>query len=153
MINFQIRKVAPGDEIALIGLIQELAVYEKEPDAVKNTAQQLAIDLFEDNICDGFVAIINEQIVGMAIFYTSYSTWNGRCIYLEDLYVQPKHRGKGIGKALFLSVKSLAEEKKVQRMDWQVLDWNTPAIEFYKRLNATLDPTWVNGRFYFTTEK
>lgn len=147
--NFTIRKTKKGDETALLTLIQELAEYEKEPEAVINTAEQLAKDLFKDQICAGLVAELNGKTVGMAIYYTSYSTWKGRCLYLEDLYVQPEFRGTGIGKALFLKVKSIAQERGVKRMDWQVLDWNTPAIDFYKSLNAELDDTWINGRFHF----
>lgn len=144
-----IRKAIPGDENQLMGLVQELADYEHAPNEVINTPQQLAIDLFQDNICECFVYEIEEKIVGMALYYISYSTWRGRCLYLEDLYIQPDYRRKGIGKNLFESLLEEAKKIGVKRMDWQVLDWNEPALQFYKSIGATLDPEWVNGRLFF----
>jgi GNAT superfamily N-acetyltransferase len=82
------------------------------------------------------------------LYYVSYSTWKGKCIYLEDLYVQEKYRGSGYGLQLFNAVKEVARLGGYKRLDWQVLDWNEPAIEFYKRQGALLDPEWVNGRLY-----
>lgn len=146
----QIRVAQPGDEQAIHGLIQALAEYEKAPDEVINTPEQLRIDLFEDKICGAFV-VANEHdlIVGFALYYVSYSTWKGRCLYLEDFYVLPEYRRGGIGSRLFEKVMELAKEWGVKRMDWQVLDWNEPAIEFYRKHGAILDPEWVNGRFFF----
>ncbi|RFC55994.1 GNAT family N-acetyltransferase [Brumimicrobium aurantiacum] len=144
-----IRKAKQGDEIALMGLVQELADFEKAPDEVINTPEQLAIDLFEDHICDCFVYEIEGVIRGMALYYISYSTWRGRCLYLEDLYIQPDYRRNGIGKELFSRLVEEAKSLGVKRMDWQVLDWNTSAIDFYKGIGATLDPEWYNGRLFF----
>lgn len=144
-----LREATRADVKAIHGLIVELAVYEKEPDAVINTPEQLEYDLFDDPICGCFVAELDGQVVGFALHYTSYSTWKGRSMYLEDFYVQPKHRGKGIGKALFEEVVKLARERKVARMDWQVLEWNQLAIDFYKSAGADLDAEWINGRFHF----
>lgn len=143
------RKAKPGDEHGIIGLINALALYEKEPDAVINTPQDLARDLFEKELCEAFVAIDEEEIVGFSLYYTSYSTWKGPCIYLEDLYVLDKYRGQGLGKKLFELVVEVAKERNVKRMDWQVLDWNQTAIDFYKRLGATIDEEWYNGRLFF----
>lgn len=143
------RKAKPGDEHGIMGLINALALYEKEPDAVINTPQDLARDLFEKELCEAFVAIDEEEIVGFSLYYTSYSTWKGPCIYLEDLYVLDKYRGQGLGKKLFELVVEIAKERNVKRMDWQVLDWNQTAIDFYKRLGATIDEEWYNGRLFF----
>jgi len=147
--NNYIRKAERGDEKAILHLIKELAEYEREPDAVINTEQQLAIDLFDDNVCDSFVFIHNDQIIGIALYYISYSTWKGRCFYLEDLYVQPEHRRLGAGQKLFAALLEEANKLGVKRMDWQVLEWNEPAIKFYKKIGATLDPEWLNGRMFF----
>lgn len=144
-----IRKAKRGDETAIMGLVQELADFEKAPNEVINTPEQLAIDLFDDKICDCYVYEIDGIIRGMALYYISYSTWRGRCLYLEDLYIQPDFRRGGIGQKLFQVLVDEAKALGVKRMDWQVLDWNEPAIQFYKKIGATLDPEWVNGRLYF----
>jgi len=144
-----IRKAKPGDEHQIMGLVHELALFEKTPDEVINTPEQLAIDLFEDNICQCFVYEIEGTIRGIALYYISYSTWRGRCLYLEDLYIQPEFRRGGIGRLLFQKLIEEAKFLKVKRMDWQVLEWNQPAIKFYEKLGATLDPEWINGRLFF----
>ncbi|RYM34260.1 GNAT family N-acetyltransferase [Brumimicrobium glaciale] len=144
-----IRKAKRGDELALMGLVHELAEFEKAPDEVINTPEQLAIDIFDDKICDCFVYEIEGIIRGMALYYISYSTWRGRCLYLEDLYIQPDFRRGGIGQKLFQTLVDEAKEMGVKRMDWQVLDWNDSAIQFYKKIGATLDPEWINGRLFF----
>ena len=146
----KIRVAEPGDETAIHELIQALADYERAPDEVINTPEQLFIDLFEDNVCDAFVVESEEQkVVGFALYYTSYSTWKGRCLYLEDFYVLPEHRRGGIGSELFQRVVDVARERGVKRMDWQVLEWNEPALAFYRKQEAVLDPEWVNGRLFF----
>lgn len=147
--NDYIRKAVRGDETAILGLIKELAEYEREPDAVINTAEKLAVDLFNDKICDCFVYVHDNNIIGIALYYISYSTWKGRCLYLEDLYVQPQYRRLGAGKLLFEELLKEAHRLGVKRMDWQVLEWNEPAINFYKSIGATLDPEWLNGRIFF----
>jgi GNAT superfamily N-acetyltransferase len=144
-----IRKAKRGDENALMGLVHELADFEKAPDEVINTSEQLAVDLFDEKLCDCFVYEIDGVIRGMALYYTSYSTWKGRCLYLEDLYIQTAFRRLGIGKKLFERLVDEAKYLGVKRMDWQVLDWNESAIHFYESIGATLDPEWINGRFFF----
>jgi GNAT superfamily N-acetyltransferase len=144
-----IREAKAGDETAIHGLIQALADYERAPDEVINTPEQLKIDLFEDRVCDALVVENEGTIVGFALFYTSYSTWKGRCLYLEDFYVLPEFRRGGIGGKLFREVVEIAKSRGVKRMDWQVLEWNEPAIEFYKKHEAILDSEWINGRLFF----
>lgn len=144
-----IRDAVPGDEKSIHELIVELAVYERAPNEVTNTVEQLRIDLFEDRICDAIVVEENSKVVGFALFYTSYSTWKGRCLYLEDFYVREENRRNGIGSKLFNRVVEIAKERGVKRMDWQVLEWNEPGLNFYKKENAILDPEWVNGRLFF----
>lgn len=146
----KIRKAQPGDENQILGLIRELAAYENEPDAVVNTADSLRADLFQHKYCEALVAEEGDEIVGFALYYTSYSTWKGPCLYLEDLYIKEARRRSGIGAKLFETIIDIAKERKVARMDWQVLDWNEPAIEFYKKYQAVLDGEWLNGRLFFT---
>lgn len=145
----EIRKAQRGDEFAIMELIHALALYEKAPDAVVNTAEELGKHLFDEKICDAIVACEQERIVGFALYFTNYSTWKGKCLYLEDFYVLPEYRQTGIGSQLFDEVVQIAKSRGVKRMDWQVLDWNTPAINFYKKKEAILDPEWINGRFFF----
>jgi ribosomal protein S18 acetylase RimI-like enzyme len=145
----QIRAAKPGDEQAIFSLIKELALYEKAPEQVSNSAEQLSQDLFKSFICEAIVAEENTEIVGFALFYTAYSTWKGKTLYLEDFYVKENHRNKGIGNMLFEKVVEIAKDKKVKRMDWQVLEWNALALGFYEKKEAELSSEWVNGRLYF----
>jgi GNAT superfamily N-acetyltransferase len=144
-----IRAAKRGDEIGIHALICELATYEREPDAVINSIEDLGVHLFEEQICSALVAEENNQIVGFALWYTSYSTWKGKCLYLEDFYVIPEFRKSGIGNQLFDAVVAIAKASGVRRMDWQVLEWNELALSFYRKKNAVLDPEWINGRFFF----
>jgi len=145
----EIRIAKQGDEQAIFDLICELALYEKAPEQVTNTAEQLAIDLFEDKICNAIVATFEGEIIGFALYYVSYSTWKGRCLYLEDFYVKEAKRKLGIGQLLFEEVVTIAKTRKVKRMDWQVLEWNELALKFYSKNEAILDEEWVNGRLFF----
>ncbi|MBG39418.1 MAG: GNAT family N-acetyltransferase [Cryomorphaceae bacterium] len=144
-----IRKATLGDEKDILLLIKELAVYEKEPDAVEITTEELRSHLFIEQICEAIVAVDNEIVIGFALYYTSYSTWKGKCLYLEDLYIKAELRRSGVGKKLFQRVAEVAQLKKVRRMEWQVYDWNQPAIDFYLKLDAQLNKTWLNGRLEF----
>lgn len=144
-----IRFAQQGDEVEIMALIRALALYEKAPEAVINTPEALGKHLFEEKICSSFVALQDDKIVGFALYYTSYSTWRGKCLYLEDLFVLPEYRNLKIGSLLFDKVVEIAQNEGVKRMDWQVLEWNQPAIDFYHRKQATLDPEWVNGRLFF----
>ena len=145
-----IRAATVQDIPAIFSLIQELASYERAPEQVVNTPAQLQIDLFDDQICTAIVATnASNQVIGFALYYISYSTWKGRCLYLEDFYVQEAERKQGYGQALFDEVVRIAKHMGVKRMDWQVLDWNHTALNFYRRNHATLDPEWINGRLFF----
>jgi len=147
-----VRAASPGDEHRIVELIIELAVFEKEPHAVKNNPEKLRKDLFEKKLCEAFVGEVDGMIQGYAIYYTSYSTWNGPCLYLEDIYVSEAHRQSGLGSLLFDTVKNEAVTRNVPRMDWQILAWNELALEFYERKGATIDKDWVNGRLFFDLE-
>lgn len=140
-----IRVGTAKDMPAVLDLIKELAVYEEAADEVIITSEQLVVDGFgPDKIFDCFVAERAEEVIGFALYYTSYSTWKGKSLYLEDFLVTKAYRRQGIGKLLFDAVHRVAKERKVARFEWQVLDWNKPAIEFYKKYQANLDPTWIN---------
>jgi len=141
--NYHIRKAKPTDLQHILDLIVELAVFEKEPDAVEVTVDELMNSGFgvrPDFTC--FVAEINTKIVGIALVYTRFSTWKGRVLHLEDLIVSEVMRGQGIGSALLDQVVRFADELKVKRISWEVLDWNTPAIEFYEAKGADVKRDW-----------
>lgn len=142
-----IRKGKKEDLPRALELIKELAAYENAPDEVTNTVELMEKDGFGEHPIYGmFVAENDEQvIVGIAIYYYRYSTWKGKRIYLEDIVVTESERGKGTGKLLFDHVIEQGRETGCSGMVWQVLDWNEPAINFYKKYyNATLDGEWIN---------
>jgi GNAT superfamily N-acetyltransferase len=149
----KLRTAVREDCKRLLELIQELAVYEKAPDEVVVTLAHFEESGFGANpVWWAFVAAApnpskggEEEVVGFALYYIRYSTWKGQCIYLEDLLVTEQMRGKGVGKLLFEAVMNETKNRGFKRMCWQVLDWNEPAINFYKKFNATLDPEWMNG--------
>ena len=148
--EIEIRKGQRKDMPDVLKLIKELAVYEKAADEVEMTVKELEADGFGDNpVFDVIVAEADENVVGFALYYTSYSTWKGRALYLEDFIVNEPFRKFGIGKKLFSEVLKVAKERKVRRMEWQVLEWNEPAINFYKKYDATLDDEWLNGRLFY----
>lgn len=150
--SFIIRPGTPDDIPAVHELIVELAIYERAEGEVENTLEELKADGFgPDSIYELLVVEQDGVVQGMALWYVKYSTWKGRCGYLEDLVVRASHRGKGMGKALFEAVATTCAERNYRRMEWQVLDWNEPAIEFYQSLGATLDPEWMNGKLSGTT--
>ena len=150
--NITIRKAERKDCEAMLELIKELAVYEKAPDEVTVSLQHFEESGFgEKPVWWAFVAASpnlsggGERIMGLAIYYIRYSTWKGQRMYLEDLIVTDKARGMGIGKLLFDALITEAKEKKFSGMMWQVLDWNEPAINFYRKYyNAKFDDGWIN---------
>ena len=144
--NIIIRRAKKEDCTRLLELIQELADYEKAPNEVTVSLAHFEESGFGDKpVWWGFVAEENGIIHGFALYYIRYSTWKGQALYLEDIVVTEKMRGKGIGKLLFDRLIQEAQEKNFKKMCWQVLEWNEPAINFYRKYNATLDPEWVNG--------
>lgn len=151
MKNIIIRRAEKRDCPALLSLIRELAEYERAPLEVTVTLQHFEESGFGASpVWWGFVAENEGQLVGFALYYIRYSTWKGQCLYLEDFLVTKEYRGKGIGALLFERVIREAKEKGFRRMVWQVLEWNEPALNFYRKYKATLDGEWINGIIDFT---
>jgi GNAT superfamily N-acetyltransferase len=141
--DFLIRKALKKDIPDILRLIKELAVFEKEPDAVIVNEEVLLSEGFSNNpMFTCFVAERDHMVLGMALVYPRFSTWKGRALHLEDLIVSQEHRGKGIGFALYKEVMKYAKEEKMNRVQWEVLDWNTPAIDFYENSGATVLRDW-----------
>jgi len=141
-----IRNARKEDCKAMMQLIHELAEYEKAPDEVTVTFDHFVESGFgEKPVWWAFVAEVDESVVGFALYYIRYSTWKGQRLYLEDILVNEPFRGKGIGKLLFDRLLEEVKEKKFSGMVWQVLDWNEPAINFYKKYaGVSFDNEWVN---------
>jgi GNAT superfamily N-acetyltransferase len=138
-----IRKGTSEDMEAVLGLIQELALFENEPDAVVVTLDDLIRDGFgESPLFKVFVAEVASEIVGIALYYYRYSTWKGKTIHLEDLVVKEKMRGTGVGYALYSEIIKEGKKEGVRRIEWNVLDWNTPAVAFYKKSGAKVLDDW-----------
>jgi GNAT superfamily N-acetyltransferase len=138
-----IRRGTPIDMPSVLSLIKELALYEKEPDAVVVTVDDLVRDGFSENpLFHCFVAEVNDQIIGIALYYYRYSTWKGKTIHLEDLIVKEKERGIGAGMALYKEVIKQGEKDGVRRIEWAVLDWNQNAIDFYEKTGAKVLSDW-----------
>lgn len=145
-----IRKGEKQDLPQVLELIRELATYEKAADQVENNLKEMEEDGFGSHPVFGFfVAQENNQIIGLALYYFKYSTWKGKCVFLEDIIVTEKERGRGIGAQLFEEVVKVAKECGARRMEWQVLDWNEPAIGFYKKYNSHFDPEWINCKLVY----
>lgn len=141
--SFIIRKGEKEDMKSVLKLIHELAIFEKLPNEVEVTEEDLIYDGFSENKkFDTFVAIENNTIIGATLFYERYSTWKGSIIHLEDLIVTEKKRGLGVGMALYKSVLRFAYDAGAKRVSWDVLSWNTPAIDFYKSTGATILDDW-----------
>ena len=141
--KFEIRNAAPGDMPRVLELIKELASFEKEPDAVLVSLEELTKAGFSDKpLYHCFVAEVENKVEGMALVYPRYSTWQGPVIHLEDLIVSKFMRGKGIGSALLKQVVKYGKEKGVRRIGWEVLDWNEPAIKFYESKGANVMRDW-----------
>ena len=142
MIRFSIRPATEADFEAILGLIKELALFEKAPEKVINTVEQMKA---EQAYFQAWVAKKTDgEVIGFALFYFVYYTWVGKSLYLDDLYVKQAYRGHKIGSKLLDKVIEIGKQNECKRIRWQVLDWNTPAIEFYKKLGAGLDDEWIN---------
>ncbi len=140
-----VRPITPDDVPAVVGLVRELAEYERALHEVRLTEEQLTACLFGDSpALFGHVAEKDGEVVGIALWFLNFSTWRGtHGIYLEDLYVQPAHRGTGLGKELLRTLAALCVERGYSRLEWWVLDWNTPSIEFYKAVGAQTMDGWT----------
>ena len=151
MKNTIIRKGTKSDMPRVLELIKELALYEKAPDEVLISEETLLEDGFGPNkLFDTLVAETDNEIVGMLLYYPVFSTWKGRSIYLEDFVVADSHRRKGIGQLLIDALVQEARSAKAKKIRWQVLDWNSPAIEFYKKISATLENSWIDRTLTLT---
>lgn len=139
-----IRRIVKDDCVALLHLIQELAEYEREPEAVTVTLDHFIESGFGNSpVWYGFVAEDNDDIIGFVLYYIRYSTWKGQRMYLEDFLVTEKARGRGVGKLLFDQLILETRDKNFNGIVWQVLKWNEPAIQFYKKYNARFDDEWL----------
>lgn len=148
--DFSIRPATKNDLPEVLALVKELALYEKAPEEVTITLEELEKDGFGENPLYWIILAENENgIIGMSFYYIRYSTWKGKCLYLEDIVVKEEFRGQKIGKVLFEATIKAAKEMNAKLMNWQVLDWNEPALNFYKKFDAEMDSEWVNGKLRF----
>ncbi|MDO5969210.1 GNAT family N-acetyltransferase [Flavivirga aquimarina] len=142
--NYTIRKATKNDMPQVLHLIKELASFEKEANAVEVTVEELQTDGFSNNPSfQCFVAEVNTKIEGIALVFNRYSTWKGKAVHLEDLVVSEKMRGFGLGTALLDEVIKYAHNIGVKRVNWEVLDWNEPAINFYEKKGAHIKRGWM----------
>ena len=140
-----IRKPQKEDCPRILQLIKDLALYERAPDEVTVSLEHFVDSGFSENpVWWGYVAVVNGRIEGFALYYIRYSTWKGQRMYLEDIYVEPKMRRMGIGAKLFEKLIEDCKQLNFNGMVWQVLEWNEPALNFYKKYNAKFDDEWVN---------
>ena len=143
--NIEIRRAKKEDCKRILELVKELALYEKAPKEVTVTLKHFTESGFGHNpVWWAFVAEVDSVIQGFALWYIRFSTWKGQRMYLEDFYVTQEMRGKGLGKLLFDRLITEAKEQKFHGIMWQVLEWNEPAINFYKKYDAAFDGEWVN---------
>ena len=142
-----IREAAPADVPAILQLVRDLATYEKEPDAVRATESDFRAALFPDEGAPttfAHVAEVEGRVVGMAVWYLTFSTWTGvNGIWLEDLFVEPEQRGAGLGRELLATLARTCVDRGYQRLEWWVLDWNEPSIGFYESLDARAQDEWT----------
>jgi GNAT superfamily N-acetyltransferase len=142
--NITIRKAEAADVSAMFALVKELAEYEKALNEVSVTAETMLRDgLSEESLYNAIVAIADHKVIGMAVYYTAYSTWKGKIIYLDDLVVTASYRRFGVGKMLFDELIRIVNQTGANQLRWHVLNWNESAIEFYRKYNASLDDEWI----------
>lgn len=144
-----IRNALSSDMETVLSLIKELADFENASDQVKMTIDRLIEDGFgKEPLFKAIVAVYNGEVCGYALYYYGYSTWNGKTLYLEDFMIKSEYRRMGIGQIVFNEIKKIANQQMVKRLDWQVLDWNKTAIDFYKKNKASFEGEWLNGRLF-----
>jgi len=146
--DIHVRKATLSDIPAIHDLVRELAVYEKAEEEFIASQQEYQRD-FMDDIFRCQVAEVGDIVVGMILYYMTYSTWKGRMLYLEDFVVKEAFRQKGIGQQLFDAFLTEAREEGCRLVKWQVLDWNEPAVRFYEKNQATIEKEWWNGKIFF----
>lgn len=146
--TIQIRQAKIKDSRTILDFIIELAIYEKAKDQVKTDIKQLESTLFCENAkANALICEMNDQAIGYAVYFYNYSTWLGKPgLFLEDLYITPKHRGCGAGKKLFKYLAKLALSEDCGRFEWNVLDWNQPAIDFYESCGGQAQKEWIGYR-------
>ncbi|MFC0352106.1 GNAT family N-acetyltransferase [Undibacterium danionis] len=146
--SISIRKAVPADAATIHGFIVELAIYEKAEHEVKASIAEIETSIFSvESPAKALICELNGEAIGFAVYFYNYSTWQGRNgLYLEDLYVSPKHRGLGAGKFLLRHLAQIAVEEGCGRFEWSVLDWNQPAIDFYDSVGAKAQAEWVKYR-------
>ncbi len=147
--NIEIRETKFTDLPAVHALVNELAVYEKSPESHTASIADYEAD-FSNKVFESHVAVDsdNQTVVGMILYYMAYSTWRGKMLYLEDFVVTEQYRQFGVGQMLFDTFLQVARDKKCILTKWQVLDWNTPAINFYKKNKAIIEDEWYNGKIF-----
>lgn len=143
-----IRPATEADLPAIHALVYELAVYEKEPEAVETTPAEYLED-FRNGLFEALVAETDGQVAGMALFYMAYSTWRGKMLYLDDFVVNEAYRRRGIGQLLFDAFVDEGRRRGCRLVKWQVLDWNEPALNFYRKNQAIIETDWWNGKILY----
>lgn len=144
-IEISIRKAQLSDMPVIIELVRELAVYEKEPEAVVVDVTHYQ-EAFEQHLIEGLIAETDGLVVGMTVYYVTFSTWKGKTLYLEDFYIKPAYRKLGIGQKLFDAFLDEARHMGIKQVKWQVLDWNEMALNFYRKNHAVIETNWWNGK-------
>ena len=146
--NIIIRPATEADLPAIHALVYELAIYEKEPEAVETTPAEYLED-FRNGLFEATVAEVDGQIAGMTLYYMAYSTWRGKMLYLDDFVVNEHYRRHGIGQMLFDAFVEEGRQRGCRLVKWQVLDWNEPALRFYRKNNAIIETNWWNGKILY----
>ena len=147
MSDILIRPATEADLPAIHGLMYELAVYEKAPEAVAATVEEYTED-FRNGLFESHVAVLDGQIIGMTLFYMAYSSWKGKMLYLDDFVVTEASRRYGAGQLLFDAFLEEGRRRRCRLVKWQVLDWNEPALNFYRKNDAIIEMDWWNGKIF-----
>lgn len=150
--TINIRKATANDLPSIYELVMSLAIYEKAPEEVTATLEDYQTD-FAAGIFQAHVAELEEKVIGMVLYYMNYSTWKGRMLYLEDFVIFEEYRRLGVGQLLWDELLEEAKRQGAKLLKWQVLDWNEPAIKFYKKNKAIIETEWHNGKVFFNDER